>query len=132
MDFELWEHPERFRVTHRERRCPGCGNQLFQLAYADTGVEVDFCPRCRGVWLDAGELDDIVTALQEEADSMEVGDYVRASLQEARDLIDGPRSLSSEWKDLVAVLRMLRYRVLAEHPRLAETIAELQRDAPFR
>ncbi|MGL6094863.1 MAG: zf-TFIIB domain-containing protein [Fimbriiglobus sp.] len=24
------------------------------------GVEIDFCPRCRGVWLDRGELDKIV------------------------------------------------------------------------
>jgi Zn-finger nucleic acid-binding protein len=24
------------------------------------GVEIDYCPRCRGVWLDRGELDKIV------------------------------------------------------------------------
>ena len=24
------------------------------------GVEVDYCPRCRGVWLDRGELDKIL------------------------------------------------------------------------
>jgi Zn-finger nucleic acid-binding protein len=24
------------------------------------GVEVDYCPRCRGVWLDRGELDKII------------------------------------------------------------------------
>lgn len=132
MDFELWEHPERFRASRRDRKCPGCEAPLVELAYADTGVEVDFCRSCQGVWLEAGELDDIVTALQEEADSMEVGDYVRASLEEARDLVDGPRSLSSEWKDLVAVLRMLQYRVLADHPRLAETVAKVQSDAPFR
>jgi Zn-finger nucleic acid-binding protein len=24
------------------------------------GVEIDFCPQCRGVWLDRGELDKIV------------------------------------------------------------------------
>jgi Zn-finger nucleic acid-binding protein len=24
------------------------------------GVEIDFCPRCRGVWLDRGELDKIL------------------------------------------------------------------------
>jgi Zn-finger nucleic acid-binding protein len=24
------------------------------------GVEIDFCPRCRGVWLDRGELDKII------------------------------------------------------------------------
>jgi Zn-finger nucleic acid-binding protein len=24
------------------------------------GVEIDFCPECRGVWLDSGELDKII------------------------------------------------------------------------
>ncbi|WP_166846024.1 zf-TFIIB domain-containing protein [Isoptericola sp. BMS4] len=24
------------------------------------GVEIDYCPRCRGVWLDRGELDKII------------------------------------------------------------------------
>jgi Zn-finger nucleic acid-binding protein len=31
------------------------------LTIADRqGVEIDFCPQCRGVWLDRGELDKIV------------------------------------------------------------------------
>ena len=25
-----------------------------------SGVEIDYCPKCRGVWLDRGELDKIV------------------------------------------------------------------------
>jgi uncharacterized protein len=31
------------------------------LVMADrSGVEIDYCPRCRGVWLDRGELDKII------------------------------------------------------------------------
>src|SRR5688572_16771839 len=26
------------------------------------GVEIDYCPKCRGVWLDRGELDKLMTA----------------------------------------------------------------------
>lgn len=38
--------------------CPNCGEQL---KMADRqGVEIDFCPKCRGVWLDRGELDKII------------------------------------------------------------------------
>ena len=25
-----------------------------------SGIEIDFCPQCRGVWLDRGELDKII------------------------------------------------------------------------
>lgn len=38
--------------------CPRC---QIPLAMSDRqGVEVDYCPQCRGVWLDRGELDKIV------------------------------------------------------------------------
>ena len=38
--------------------CPIDGTQLVM---ADrSGVEIDYCPQCRGVWLDRGELDKII------------------------------------------------------------------------
>jgi len=38
--------------------CPNC---RVDLVMADRqGVEIDYCPKCRGVWLDRGELDKIV------------------------------------------------------------------------
>ena len=39
-------------------RCPIDGETLVM---ADrSGVEIDYCPKCRGVWLDRGELDKII------------------------------------------------------------------------
>ena len=38
--------------------CPVC---IVPLSMSDRqGIEIDFCPQCRGVWLDRGELDKIV------------------------------------------------------------------------
>jgi len=38
--------------------CPIDGTEL---KMADrSGVEIDYCPKCRGVWLDRGELDKII------------------------------------------------------------------------
>lgn len=35
------------------------------LVMADrSGVEIDYCPKCRGVWLDRGELDKIIDRAQ--------------------------------------------------------------------
>ncbi|MBB6125099.1 hypothetical protein FHS92_002856 [Sphingobium subterraneum] len=31
------------------------------------GVEIDYCPQCRGVWLDRGELDKIIERSASEA-----------------------------------------------------------------
>ncbi len=38
--------------------CPVCN---VDLTMSDrSGVEIDYCPKCRGVWLDRGELDKII------------------------------------------------------------------------
>jgi Zn-finger nucleic acid-binding protein len=40
-------------------KCPACTN-VDLLMGERQGVEIDYCPTCRGVWLDRGELDKIV------------------------------------------------------------------------
>lgn len=38
--------------------CPKCN---VTLVMSDRqGIEIDYCPNCRGVWLDRGELDKII------------------------------------------------------------------------
>lgn len=40
-------------------QCPVC--KTVHLTMADrSGIEIDYCPQCRGVWLDRGELDKII------------------------------------------------------------------------
>lgn len=39
-------------------KCPIDQTEL--LMTARHGVEIDYCPTCRGVWLDRGELDKII------------------------------------------------------------------------
>jgi len=38
--------------------CPVCKVDLVMTERKD--VEIDYCPKCRGVWLDRGELDKII------------------------------------------------------------------------
>ncbi len=38
-----------------------CPNDAATLVMSErSGVEIDYCPECRGVWLDRGELDKII------------------------------------------------------------------------
>ncbi len=39
-------------------KCPHCNINLVMTER--TGIEIDYCPDCRGVWLDRGELDKII------------------------------------------------------------------------
>ena len=39
-------------------KCPACDVTLVMTDRQ--GIEIDYCPQCRGVWLDRGELDKII------------------------------------------------------------------------
>lgn len=39
-------------------KCPICNVNLVMTDRS--GIEIDYCPDCRGVWLDRGELDKII------------------------------------------------------------------------
>lgn len=40
-------------------QCPSCKDAVLVIAERQ-GIEIDYCPQCRGVWLDRGELDKII------------------------------------------------------------------------
>ncbi|MBN3858005.1 hypothetical protein G3N59_31930 [Paraburkholderia sp. Ac-20340] len=40
-------------------KCPNCPDVTLAIAERH-GVELDYCPQCRGVWLDRGELDKLL------------------------------------------------------------------------
>ncbi len=40
-------------------KCPVCKTVDLKISERQ-GIEIDYCPQCRGVWLDRGELDKII------------------------------------------------------------------------
>ena len=52
--------------------CPTC-NVVLQMTERQ-GVEIDYCPKCRGVWLDRGELDRIIERAVSERSSGDLED----------------------------------------------------------
>lgn len=48
-------------------KCP-IDNSELQMTERQT-VEIDYCPKCRGVWLDRGELDKIIERSEKEKSS---------------------------------------------------------------
>ncbi len=40
-------------------KCPTCVDTMLVMSERQ-GVEIDYCPKCRGVWLDRGELDKLL------------------------------------------------------------------------
>jgi uncharacterized protein len=53
--------------------CPTCKTALTMTDRQ--GVEIDYCPQCRGVWLDRGELDKIIERSNVEPERSNRDDY---------------------------------------------------------
>ena len=132
LDFEIWKHEDRFRFAVLPFICPQCEIPMVAVTYGDTDVEVDCCPQCQGMWLDAGEFGKIVNALEKEVDTKSTLDYAKATLEEATELITGPESRISEWRDLKTVVRLFQYRVLAEGGRFGKALELLQQTGAGR
>lgn len=59
-------------------KCPNCEETLVMTERQ--GVEIDYCPKCRGVWLDKGELDKII----EKAASMQSSQDLKSNEDKKR------------------------------------------------
>lgn len=46
-------------------QCPAC-KEVSLVMTERQSIEVDYCPQCRGVWLDRGELDKIIERVTSE------------------------------------------------------------------
>lgn len=40
-------------------KCPSCPDTILVMTDRQ-GIEIDYCPACRGIWLDRGELDKLL------------------------------------------------------------------------
>ena len=131
MDFEIWKHEDRFKFAQKPIKCPKCQIDMVLINYEDTEVEIDYCPKCQGTWLDEGEFNNIIDALNSELANKSIPDYMKASLDEAKEIITGPESFISEWKDFMTVLRMFQYRFFIENPILQDTVMNIQKGFPL-
>ena len=127
MDFDLWKEADALSVRPSQVDCPACSQRMIEMEYGSTGVTVDHCGPCQGFWLEGGEFEAIVVALQNEANSKPLSEYLKASLQEAVELATGRESLSSEWKDFATVLRLMGRRLMIENPNVTRGVVAIQR-----
>lgn len=49
-------------------KCPNCKDKDLIISER-AKIEIDYCPECRGVWLDRGELDKIIERSESDQDA---------------------------------------------------------------
>ena len=103
------------------RPCPRCpSTKLHSIVFGHSGVVIDSCPQCHGVWLDRGEYDSIVHFLHEAATSAttkEIGQELREDLKKVV-TGEGPEGRIAEVGDAAAAVAALANTVIFDHPSL--------------
>ena len=130
LDFNLWKDVETMSYSLGERPCPICEKVMAQMAYGDTGVTVDACIQKHGVFLETGEFEMILKALEDEITAKNAPEYLRETLKEGRELIAGTEGSQHDWKDFTTVVRLFSQRFLVEHPTIARALAEFDLASP--
>jgi hypothetical protein len=92
------------------------------ISYESTGETIDYCKDGHGIWLDKGEFENIIEALEKEIYTKSVPEYLQEAIEEAREVLAGPEGIISEWKDLLTVIGLLRLRVFVDNPGLAQAL----------
>lgn len=64
--------------------CPTCPQSTLVMSER-SGIEIDYCPTCRGVWLDRGELDKIIERVNEAPARIDRVSEVQRSDRDDRD-----------------------------------------------
>lgn len=65
-------------------KCPVC-KDVTLLMSEKNGVEIDYCPECRGIWLDRGELDKIIDRARDARDGYRESERAEYRREERRD-----------------------------------------------
>lgn len=79
-------------------KCPSCDE--FLVMSDRLGVEIDYCPKCRGVWLDRGELDKIIERSLPKNQSVYMEETARYKTHDQRNPYYGKKKKESFLEDL--------------------------------
>lgn len=125
LDFDLWKDRNKLTTSGKSIDCPRDGKPLFKIKYNGTGVMVDVCLNCRGIWLDKNELDKIISALKAKISSKTIPEYLNDLSGEVKELVVHPNQAEIELKHIMILMKLLEYRFVAQHPKIVEIISVL-------
>lgn len=132
LDFDPFAADVGAAATAKGPLCPRDSIKMGSIAYEESGVRVDKCAKCHGVWLNHDEFEKIVRHLEAEVNSETAADYGREAGRQLAQIFAGPEGPLSETRDLFAVLHLLRQRLGVEHRELQGIVDHLYMSSPFR
>lgn len=126
LDIDLWKNDNDFKISRGIRLCPKCRVPLYEVYYGDSGVIVDVCNLCHGIWLDRAEFKKIINWLKEKADYEVLNNYSKNLFGEFGEIFAGPETLREEIIDFLAILKLLNHKFVVRYPTISRLISFLR------
>ncbi len=125
LDVDLWQDESKFRISRGNKLCPIDRLPLYEVEYGDSGIKVDLCIICKGIWLDKGEFKQIISYLKERADWEILNNYYHNLMEEALEVFIGPETVREEVEDILTILRLFNFKFLVQKPIISKIISRM-------
>lgn len=115
------ENVEKTSAMATKRLCVKCRNtKMVSVLFANSSIVIDWCPQCRGMWLDRDAFESVIEYLKNELHSMHSKEIEKKALDEVKRIwTGGPESRLEELLDAKATISALINATIFEHPTLA-------------
>jgi len=123
--FDLWKDKSKFKASKDIKFCPHCKIPLYKVNYGDSGIEIDVCGVCKGIWLERNEFKEIIKYVKNKADYEVLNNYVKNLVSETKEIFIGPESIKSEIADLLTLTKLLKYKLAVQYPILIKLVSNL-------
>ena len=132
MDDEV-EAIDKANVMPSNRSCPKCKEvSLVSGSFGDSKILVDWCPQCKGTWLDRDELQSIIELLRSKLNQLSSTEMKKLVYQEIKEIWDGPEGKIAEILDAKAAIWALINITIFEHPALANFLTQFSQSIPIK
>ncbi len=125
LDINLWEDKAKFKIKRNQKTCSFCRLPLYEVEYGDSGIKVDVCNLCFGIWLDRGEFKKIIAYLRQKANYKILQNYTKNLAQEFWEIFTGPETLREEVGDFLTILKLFKYKFVIQYPNITKIISQL-------
>lgn len=108
-----------------KRSCPEGHGALLSTHFGNSGITIERCDKCHGVWLDRDEFDDIIRYLEDEMVHETSADMKQKAAEEVKAVFhDKSKSTLSEILDAKSAISALISVSIFDHPKLANFLLQ--------
>ncbi len=131
-NFSLFEEKDKkYQKSAGDKLCPEDAIKMLHLKYLNSGVNIDKCETCGGIWLDKNEFEAILQYLEQLLVLETAPDYARDAWSKFTEIGSVHDGIISELKDFLVVLKLFEMRIVAEHPTMQTAIEKTLEYSPF-